>query len=91
MNQENFRLPEFSTGGAIIRAPQSSRRDLLEQNKLAHLPFCFIGMRLVCDECSLPLKIYGENYIESYINGRANLLRCLCDLHAAELDLEEAK
>jgi hypothetical protein len=47
-------------------------------------PFCFAGMRLVCDECCLPLYLFGENFIESYTNGRANLLQCLCDTHAAE-------
>lgn len=50
--------------------------------------FCFIGMRLVCDECCLPLSLYGENFIESYDEGRANALRCLCDLHAEEFELE---
>ncbi len=39
----------------------------------------------VCDECCLPMRLYGENFIESYTNGHANTLRCLCDLHAAEL------
>lgn len=46
--------------------------------------FCFIGMRIVCDECALPLSLYGGNFIESYSKGRANILRCLCDIHAAE-------
>ncbi len=41
----------------------------------------------VCDECALPLKLYGSNYIESYTNGRANILRCLCDLHADEWEV----
>jgi len=51
----------------------------------AHQPFCFTGWRLVCDECAAPLHLYGENFIETYCNGRANILKCLCDLHAAEL------
>jgi len=38
MNQENFKLPEFSTEGAENRAHQSSRHDLLEQSKLSRLP-----------------------------------------------------
>ncbi len=84
MNQENFKLPEFSTEGADSRAPHSSRRDLLEQRKSAHPPFCFIGMRLVCGECSLPLKLYGENFNDSYTDDVANPLQYLCDLHAAE-------
>lgn len=79
MNQENFRLPEFSMRG----------RDLLEQSKLAHLPFCFIGLRLVCDECAAPLHLYGENFIETYTEGRVNILRCLCDLHADELEVKK--
>ncbi len=38
MNQENFKLPEFSVEGANSRAHPSSRRDLLEQSKLSRLP-----------------------------------------------------
>lgn len=47
-------------------------------------PFCFTGMRLTCDECCLPLYLYGVNYIESHSNGRSYLLKCLCDSHADE-------
>ncbi len=46
--------------------------------------FCFIGMRLVCDECSLPLKLYGENHHDTYTNDAANPLLSLCDICAAE-------
>ncbi len=46
--------------------------------------FRFTDLRLVCDECAAPLWLYGENFIETYTNGRANLLKCLCDLCAAE-------
>ncbi len=49
--------------------------------------FCFAGLSLVCDECAVPLNLYGENFFESYCNGRANILKCLCDLHAAELEV----
>jgi hypothetical protein len=38
----------------------------------------------VCDECCLPLRLYGANFIESYTNGKARPMRCLCDIHAAE-------
>jgi hypothetical protein len=55
------------------------------------LPFRFTGLRLVCDECAAPLWLYGENFIDSYTDGRANILRCLCDLCADALDLEVAK
>lgn len=89
MSERNFKLQEFSTEGAIIRAPHSSSHDLLEHSKLAHLPFCFSGLRLVCDECAAPLHLYGENFIESYTEGRANSLRCLCDLHADELGVKK--
>ncbi len=89
MSERNFRLPEFSTEGADSHAPHSSRRDLLEQGKLSRLPFCFSGLRLVCDECAAPLHLYGENFIESYTEGRANSLRCLCDLHADELGVKK--
>ncbi len=47
--------------------------------------FRFADMRLVCDECASPLRLYGENFIETYTNDKANVLRCLCDLHADEM------
>jgi hypothetical protein len=47
-------------------------------------PRSFIGGRRACDECCLPLHLYGENYIESYANGRAPLFKALCDAHASE-------
>jgi hypothetical protein len=46
--------------------------------------FRFDGLSLLCDECCVPLFLGGENYIESYRNGRANPLKCLCDTHAEE-------
>jgi hypothetical protein len=49
----------------------------------------FHGLRLVCDECARPLHLYGQNFIEGYTDGRANILRCLCDVHAAELEVIE--
>ncbi len=45
----------------------------------------------VCDECSIPLHLGGENFIESYSNGRANILRCLCDTHARAFGFLEVK
>ncbi len=45
------------------------------------VPF-FEMTSFVCDECCLPLWLYGANFIESYTIGRANILRCLCDNHA---------
>jgi hypothetical protein len=53
------------------------------QSKLSHTT------AFACDECSLPLLLYGENFIETYSTGRANILRCLCDLHAEEFGLLE--
>jgi hypothetical protein len=47
----------------------------------------FLGLAFVCDECARPLHLYGENFIETYTNGNVNVLRCLCDLHAAELEV----
>jgi len=41
----------------------------------------------VCDECALPLRLYGQNFIETYTGGKVNVLRCLCDLHAAEMEV----
>ncbi len=46
--------------------------------------FQFADMRLVCDECCLPIHLYGENFIETYTDGKVNTLRVLCDLHAEE-------
>jgi RNase P subunit RPR2 len=51
--------------------------------------FRFAGMRLYCDECAAPLWLYGENFIESYSNGYADTLRCLCDMHAEEFGFVE--
>jgi uncharacterized protein with PIN domain len=59
--------------------------------KEIQVDFRFADMRLVCDECAAPLHLYGEHFIDSYTNGRANILRCLCDLHTEELGLEVAK
>ncbi len=49
------------------------------QSKLSHTT------TFACDECALPLHLYGENYIETYTNGKVNILRALCDLHAEEM------
>ena len=73
-----------------------SRRSLLEQAKLSRrvLRKAFVLPELpffVCDECSAPLHLYGANFIETYTNGKVNILRCLCDLHAQELGLEVAE
>jgi hypothetical protein len=57
--------------------------------KLTRLPFSL--RRLVCDECCLPLHLYGRDFIESYIDEQAELLPSLCDLHLSELELEVKK
>ncbi len=57
------------------------------QPESRHLPFRL--QRLVCDECARPLYLYGENFIDSYTDGRANVLRCLCDIHADEMEVCE--
>ncbi len=46
------------------------------------------GFNFVCDECARPLHLYGENFIETYTNGKVNVLRCLCDLHADEMEVK---
>ncbi len=46
--------------------------------------FRFTGVPLACDECALPLYLYGENYVESHTGGRAYLRKALCNSHAAE-------
>ncbi len=51
------------------------------QSKLSHT------ISFACDECSLPLQLYGENYIETYTAGKVNVLRALCDLHAEETEV----
>jgi hypothetical protein len=47
-------------------------------------PFRFTGVARECDECNLPLRIYGANYVESHTDGRSSLLKALCDSHASE-------
>ncbi len=90
-------LPNFNFKSN--RDGDRSRRELLEQAKLSRLP----GRRtfklsevavikitaFVCDECARPLHLYGENFVETYTNGKANVLRCLCDLHADEMEVKE--
>ena len=63
----------------------NSSREWLESTKLSRLPE---RKAFVCDECARPLHLYGENFIETYTNGKANTLRCLCDLHAEELEVK---
>jgi len=50
--------------------------------------FQFNLTAFVCDECALPLRLYGANFIENYSYGHANTLRCLCDLHADEMGVQ---
>ncbi len=76
-------LNNQNQGGAGDRAP-STNRDLLKQSRLSRLPE---RKAFVCDECARPLHLYGENFIETYTNGKANVLRCLCDLHADEMEV----
>jgi hypothetical protein len=52
--------------------------------KLSHTTTNFF-----CDECCLPLRLYGENHIKSYTGGQSNILRALCDSHAAEFGFSE--
>jgi len=59
----------------------------LYQNKLQHNSSLPERKAFVCDECARPLHLYGENFIETYTNGKANILRCLCDLHANEMEV----
>jgi hypothetical protein len=56
----------------------TSQLDLLDD-------YFFNVMQIPCDECARPLYLYGSNFIESYTAGQANVLRALCDRHAAEL------
>ncbi len=60
-----------------------------QQKTAQTVNFKFRGLRLVCDECALPLHLYGENFFDSYNNGRANILRVLCDLCALNHGLLE--
>ena len=68
---------------------ESTKLSLLPERKpfaLPESPF-LETMAFVCDECACPLHLYGENFIETYTNGKANILRCLCDLHADEMEV----
>jgi uncharacterized protein YmfQ (DUF2313 family) len=83
-----------------VNAPIPARNDALNKksNELNQQPnlnpkpreFQYL-CKFCCDECALPLRIYGENFVETYSNGRVNILRCLCDLHAEEFELEVAE
>lgn len=85
-------LKNLNYEGANVRAPQP-RPEPLESSKGSPLPdrkpFKLQALKtpaFVCDECARPLHLYGENFIETYTNGKANILRCLCDLHADEME-----
>jgi hypothetical protein len=41
----------------------------------------------VCDECCAPLRLYGQNFFDAYARGKCSLLRCLCDLCSAEMEV----
>jgi hypothetical protein len=62
-----------------------------KRNLQRNFDFRFDEMHLVCDECCAPLWLAGANFIESHTNGRANVMRALCDLHAEEFGLEVAE
>ncbi len=81
-NQSNPNQPNFQAA----KTPSITVKVIDGQNE-ARPHFCFIGMRIVCDECAAPLHLYGENFIETYTDGRVNILRCLCDIHADELEV----
>ncbi len=63
----------------------TSRLPERKTSMLPESPFLETMAFFVCDECARPLSLYGENFIETYTNGTANILRCLCDLHADEM------
>ncbi len=62
------------------------RRTDMNNNTPTQNNFQF-NSRFVCDECARPLCFYGENFIETYTNGKVNILRCLCDIHADEMEV----
>ncbi len=94
MKKYNTKKHKFQINSTLLlRIFQSfplKQKTAKSENRKSRQPlFEFAGQRIVCDECAAPLHLYGENFIESYINGRANVLRCLCDLHADELEVKK--
>jgi hypothetical protein len=47
-----------------------------------------LKIKWVCDECCMPLSLYGENMILT-LEGDIFITRMLCDLHAFEFFGEE--
>jgi hypothetical protein len=83
---KNNEKPVAHYNGSILRTKENQPKEsriTMNNNKSNQNKFQLNSS--VCDECCLPMRLYGENFIESYTNGHANTLRCLCDLHAAEL------
>jgi len=88
-NTTNETKLQFNSAPSRANLLKQSRLSRLPQRKTSKLPESpFLEtMAFVCDECSRPLHLYGENFIETYTGGKANILRCLCDLHADEMEV----
>ena len=71
----------------VIAADLEKKLETKYQNKLQHISHLPERRYFVCDECCRPLHLYGENFIETYTNGKVNTLRCLCDIHADEMEV----
>ncbi len=84
-NQNNF---QHKTRRELLVRVRRTRRSLRKAFKLTDVPSLKMTA-FVCDECAAPLHLYGENFIDSYTDGQANILRCLCDLCAEEFGLSE--
>lgn len=67
---------DFLTGVAEVSAGVATCYPTIEKSSL--------DIRFVCDECCLPLDLYGENTIQSSVGSRI-ITRKLCDLHAQEI------
>jgi hypothetical protein len=89
LNELSERKLQMNTTPTQNNFQFNSRRELLDATKLSRLPVRkpFTMTNFVCDVCALPLSLYGANFIETYSNGRVNILRCLCDLHADEMEV----
>jgi hypothetical protein len=60
------------------------------KNELVRIEAPFTKIQFVCEECSLPLNLYGENTIQE-LRGDRVITRKFCDLHAEEFFASEVK
>jgi len=50
--------------------------------------YAFPLRQIVCDLCCAPLYLYSETFVSAFLDERAELPPCLCDLHLSEMEAE---